>query len=63
MIDVFATEVQAVDEDNNLLFIIKREDTHCCTMTMTKNLLLDSGNVEETLDAVRRGVKMLGIKQ
>ena len=63
MIDVFATEVQAVDEDNNLLFTLKREDTHCCTMSMTRALVLDSGNLEEILDAVRRGVKLLGIKQ
>lgn len=62
MIDVFATEVRAVDEDNNLLFTLKREDAHCCTMSISGALLLDSGNLEETLDAVRRGVKMLDLK-
>jgi hypothetical protein len=63
MIDVYATEVQAVDKDGNLLFTLKVFDANFCTMSITNSLLLDSGNLEETLDAVRRGVKLLGIEQ
>jgi hypothetical protein len=62
MIDVYATEVQAVDKDENLLFTIKMFDVHCCTMTITNALLLDNDNLEDTLDAVRRAVKMLDLQ-
>jgi hypothetical protein len=63
MIDIYATEVQAVDKDGNLLFTLKVFDANCCTMSITNSLLLDINNLEETLDAVRRGVKLLGIEQ
>ena len=63
MINVYATEVKAVDRDENLLFTLEIFDAHCCSMSITNSLLLDSGNLEETLDAVRRGVKLLGIEQ
>ena len=62
MIDIYATEVKAVDRDENLLFTIKMFDVHCCTMTITNSLLLDNDNLEETLDAVRRAVKMLDLQ-
>lgn len=62
MIDVYATEVQAVDSDNNLLFTLKMEDEYCCTMQITRPLLLSNGNLEEMIDAVRRGVQMLALE-
>jgi hypothetical protein len=62
MIDVFAIEVQAVDEDNNLLFTLKMEDEYCCTMSITKPLLLSNGNLEEVMEAVSRAVKMLKLQ-
>jgi hypothetical protein len=62
MIDVYATEVQAVDRDENLLFTLKIFDAHCCSMSITNSLLLDNDNLEETLDAVRRAVKMLKLQ-
>jgi hypothetical protein len=62
MIEVYATEVQAVDEDNNLLFTLKMEDEYCCTMTLKDALLLSNGNLEEVLDAVREAVKMLKLQ-
>jgi hypothetical protein len=62
MIDVYATEVQAVDEDKNLLFTLKMEDEYCCTMQFTRPLLLSNGNLDEMMDAVRRGVQMLSLE-
>jgi len=62
MIDVYATEVQAVDEDNNLLFTLKMVDEYCCTMELSKPLLLSKGNLEEVLGAVRQAVKMLRLE-
>lgn len=63
MIDVHTTEVQAVDEDHNLLFTLKMEDEYCCTMVITQPLLLSNGNLEEVMEAVSRGVKMLDLKR
>jgi hypothetical protein len=62
MIEVYATEVQAVDEDNNLLFTLKMVDAYCCTMTLKDALLLSPGNLEEVLDAVREAVEMLKLQ-
>lgn len=62
MIDVYATEVQAVDEDNNLLFTLKMVDEYCCTMTIKDSLLLSNGNLEDVLDSVRQAVKMLRLE-
>jgi hypothetical protein len=62
MIRVDVTEVQAVDSDNNLLFTLKIEDEYCCTMQVTRPLLLSNGNLDEVMDAVRRGVQMLSLE-
>jgi hypothetical protein len=62
MIDVYATEVQAVDEDKNLLFTLKMEDEYCCTMELSKPLLLSKGNLAEVLDSVRQAVNMLRLE-
>ena len=62
MIDVYATEVQAVDEDKNLLFTLKMVDEYFCTMELSKPLLLSNGDLEEVLDAVKRAVKMLSLE-
>jgi hypothetical protein len=62
MIDVYATEVEAVDEDRNLLFTLKMMDEYCCTMTIKDSLLLSNGNLEEVLGAVRQAVKMLRLE-
>jgi hypothetical protein len=59
MISVYATKVEAVDEDNNILFRLEMQDENCCTMTITHSLLLNNDNLEETLEAVREGVKLL----
>jgi hypothetical protein len=61
MIDVYATEVQAVDSCNKLLFTLKMVDNNCCTMSITSDLILCNSELEELLDAVRRGVKMLNL--
>jgi hypothetical protein len=63
MIDVYTTVVQAVDEDQNILFTLEMQDAHCCTMTITNALLLSYENLEETLEAVRAGVKLLKLEQ
>lgn len=62
MIEVYSTQVQAVDEDHNLLFTLKMEDMYCCTMSITKPLLLSNGNLEEVMDAVKQAVKMLRLE-
>ena len=61
MIDVYPTHIEAVDEDNNVLFALNLEDGGCCTMHLKSPLLLDQSNLEKVLTAVRRGVNMLGL--
>ena len=62
MINVYPTRIEATAEDGTVLFNLETEDAHCCTITMRKPLLLSNGDLEETLDAIRRGVKMLGLE-
>jgi len=62
MIDVYATEVEAMDEDRNLLFTLKMMDEYCCTMTIKESLLLSNDNLEEVLNAVKQAVKMLRLE-
>jgi hypothetical protein len=62
MIDVYPTRVEAVDEDNNVLFVLEMEDEHCCTLQIKNPLILSNHNMEPVLTAVRRGVKMLGLE-
>lgn len=61
MINVYPTRIEAVDEENNVLFILNLEDGGCCTMHLKSPLLLDQSNLEKVLTAVRRGVNMLGL--
>jgi len=61
MINVYPTRIEAVDEDNNVLFVLNLEDGGCCTMHLKSPLLLDQSNLEKVLTAVRRGVNMLGL--
>jgi hypothetical protein len=61
MISVYATRVEAVDEDNNILFTLEMQDENCCTMTVKQSLLLSNDNLEETLKAVRHGVYLLNL--
>ncbi len=62
MIDVYPTRVEAVDKDQNVLFVLSTEDAHCCTMHIRSPILLSNGNLEQVLTAVRRGVQMLGLE-
>jgi hypothetical protein len=62
MIDVYPTRVEAVDKDQNVLFVLSTEDPHCCTMHIKSPILLSNGNLEQVLTAVRRGVHMLGLE-
>lgn len=62
MINVYPTRIEAVDEDNNVLFALNLEDGGCCTMHVKNPLLLDQSNLEEMLTAVRRGMKILGLE-
>jgi hypothetical protein len=62
MIDVYPTRIEAVDEDQNVLFVLSTEDPHCCTMHIKSPILMSNGNIEQVLTAVRRGVQMLGLE-
>lgn len=62
MITLHPTRIEAVDEDNNVLFVFNLEDGGCCTMHLKSPLLLDQSNLEKVLTAVRRGVNMLGLE-
>jgi hypothetical protein len=62
MINVYPTRIEAVDEDQNVLFVLSTEDSHCCTMHIREPLILSNGNLEQVLTAVRRGVQMLGLE-
>ena len=61
MISVYATKVEAMDDDNNILFTLEMQDENCCTMTITQSLLLSNDNLEETLEAVRNSMKLLNL--
>lgn len=62
MIDVYPIKIEAVGEDGQVLFTLQTEDEHCCIVEIKGSLILSNDNLEETLDAVRRGVKMLDLK-
>jgi hypothetical protein len=62
MIDVYPTRIEAVDEDQNVLFSLNMEDAHCCTMHIRSPIALSNANLEQVLTAVRRGVQMLGLE-
>lgn len=62
MIKVYPIKIEAVDEEGEVLFTIKTEDASCCIVEIKQPLILSNGNLEEVLDAVRRGVKMLELE-
>ena len=62
MIDVYPTRMEATDEDGDVLFILSRVDSYCCTMHIKEPLLMNNKSLEEVLTAVRSGVKMLGLE-
>ena len=62
MIDVYPTRIEAVDEDQNVLFVLSTEDAQCCTMHIKSPILLSKQNLEQTLTAIRRGVHMLDLE-
>ena len=62
MIDVYPTRIEAVDEDQNVLFVLSTEDAQCCTMHIKSPILLSKQNLEQTLTAIRRGVQMLELE-
>lgn len=59
MIDIYPTRIEATDEDHNVLFALQMEDAYCCTIEIKNPMVLSNNSLEEMLDAVRRGVKML----
>jgi hypothetical protein len=62
MIDIYPTRIEAVDEDQNILFVLSTEDAQCCTMHIKSPILLSKQNLEQTLTAIRRGVHMLELE-
>jgi len=62
MIDVYPTRIEACDEDKNVLFILEMEDQYCCTLQIKNPMHLNNRNLEQVLDAVRRGVQMLRLE-
>jgi len=62
MIKVYATKVEAVDEDDTVLFTLQTQDANCCVMTLACSLILSKENLKETLEAVREGVNMLNLE-
>ena len=62
MIDVYPTRIEARDESAQILFILSKEDEHCCTLHVQDSLVLSHANLEQVLAAVRRGVKMLELE-
>lgn len=62
MINVYPTRIEACDEDKNVLFILEMEDQYCCTLQIKNPMHLNNHNLEQVLDAVRRGVQMLRLE-
>jgi hypothetical protein len=62
MISIYATKVEAVDEDHNILFTLELLDEAACTIEMKKPMVLSNGNLEEVLQAVRQAVKLLRLE-
>jgi len=62
MISVYATKVEAVDEDLNVLFTLEMIDEAACTIEVKKPMVLSNGNLEEVLEAVRQAVNMLELE-
>ena len=62
MISVYATKVEAVDEDNNVLFTLEMIDEEACTIEVKKPMVLSNGNLEEVLESVRHAMILLNLK-
>jgi hypothetical protein len=62
MISIYATKVEAVDEDHNILFTLELLDEAACTIEMKKPMVLSNGNLEEVLEAVRKAVRLLRLE-
>lgn len=60
MIKLFPTHIEANDEDNNVLFILKTFDESSCEIEFKS--LLTNYNVTEILDAIKKGVAMLELE-
>lgn len=61
MITVYPTQIEAVDEDQNVLFTLTMFDFHACEMKIEKSLVMDNSNLEDVLEAIRQGVKILNL--
>jgi hypothetical protein len=60
MIKLFTTRIEANDEDENVLFILKTFDELTCEIEF-KSFLTNS-NVSEILDAIKKGVALLELE-
>jgi hypothetical protein len=60
MIEVKATQVQAIDEDSELLFTLSVFDTNCAVIEM--KCLVDSKNIDQLTAAVRRALALLDLE-
>lgn len=60
MIDVHATEVQALNEDNDLLFTLKTFDKDCAIIEMTCSV--NSQNIDQLTAAMRRALALLDLE-
>jgi hypothetical protein len=62
MISVYATKVEAADEDNNILFTLEMIDKAACTIEVKKPMVLSNGNLEEMLQSVRHAMILLNLE-
>ena len=56
-IQIYPTRVEAVNKCGDLMFNLETFDEHTCKLDM--NGLIGPNNLDDVLDAIRRGVAML----
>jgi hypothetical protein len=60
MIDVHATEVQALDEGKTVMFTLKTFDAECAFIEM--NCHINSQNIDQLTAAMRRALALLDLE-
>ena len=60
-ITLYPTRIEAVDEAGDAVFHLETFDEHTCKVDM--NGLIGPNNLDDILDAIRRGVAMLELEK
>ena len=60
-ITIYPTRIEAVDETGDLVFHLETFDEHTCRLEMRG--LISPNNLDDVLEAIKRGVAMLELEK